>query len=498
MEVEKLDKKLVRIFMSIKKNFFYSSFLTLANYLFPLLTFPYVSRVLGAESIGKYSFVDNIIQILVIVSMLGIATVGVREVAQNKDSQERLNKAFTALLAFNALSTLIGLALLVVLCYVVPRFVGYHDLLVVGGLKLLSTFLLVDWLYRGLEDFKFITQRTLLVRTLFVLSVFLFIKEEDDYVLYYFLIVFSITVNAIVNLLYARKYIQLDFDFKEMKRIARPILVLGAYSILAWLYNSFSTSFLGFVSTDEQVGYYATATKLYAIFLSVMTAFTTVMLPRLSQLVSQNRWEEFQQRINQSLHIVLTVSVPLAVFAIFFASDIIHIIAGRGYEGAVVPMKIVMPILIIVSIEQILIIQILTPLKRDKEVMISTAWGAMLGVALNILLVPILLGKGAGICWLASELMVMSSAIYFIRYKTSIRLPFYLLKERLLPFGVAVGCSCVLHLAFAGINVWARLILSAFILALVIYAVEKFLIKNSIISEIDNLIMNTCRNLWKR
>lgn len=484
--------------MSIKTNFFYSSFLTLANYLFPLLTFPYVSRVLGAESIGKYNFVDNIIQILIIISMLGIATVGVREVAQSKDSPEKLNKAFTALLAFNALSTLVAMAMLVVSCYVVPKFSEYHDLLVVGGLKLLSTFLLVDWLYRGLEDFKFITQRTLLIRTLFVLSVFLFIKDKDDYVLYYFLIVFSITLNALVNIIYARKYIQLNFDLWEMKRITKPILVLGIYSILAWLYNSFSTSFLGFISTDEQVAYYATATKLYTIFLSVMTAFTTVMLPRLSQLVSQNRWGEFHQRIKQSLHIVLTVSVPLAVFAIVFASDIIQIIAGRGYEGAIEPMKIVMPILIIVSVEQILIIQILTPLKRDKEIMISTVWGAILGVILNLMLVPVLLSKGAGICWLASELMVMSSAIYFIQHKTLIRLPFSLLKERLMPLGVAMVCSYAMHFAFADLYVWARMILSAFILVFVMYLVEKFLVRNSIIYEIDKLVMNIYRNLWKR
>ena len=202
--------------MSIKKNFFYSSFLTLANYIFPLLTFPYVSRILGADSIGKYNFIDNIIQILIIMSMLGIGTVGVREIAQTKTSQERLNKSFTALLAFNALSTFIAIILLLILLYVVPKFTDYRDLLIVGGLKLLSTFLLIDWLYRGLEDFKFITQRTLIIRILFVISVFLFVKNKEDYTLYYFLIVFSITINAIINLLYSRHHIRLDFDFQEM------------------------------------------------------------------------------------------------------------------------------------------------------------------------------------------------------------------------------------------------------------------------------------------
>lgn len=483
--------------MSIKKNFFYSSFLTLANYIFPLLTFPYVSRVLGVDAIGKYNFVDNIIQIFIIVSMLGIGTVGVREVAQSKASQEKLNKSFTALLTFNALSTLIAIIFLLVLLFAIPKFANYRELLIIGGLKLLSTFLLVDWLYRGLEDFKFIAQRTLIIRTLFVISVFLFIKSKEDYSLYYFLIVFSITVNAVVNLLYAKKHIQIDFDIQEIKRITSPVLVLGAYSILAWLYNSFSTSFLGFVSTDEQVGYYSTATKLYTIFLSIITAFTTVMLPQLSQLVSQNLLEKFQQQINKSFNVIITISAPAAMFAIFFASDIIRVIAGNGYEGAIIPMMIVMPIVLIVGIEQLLIMQILMPLKKDREVMISTAWGAVFGITLNLLLVPQLLCIGAAICWLFSELMVMSSAIYFIHNKTNITLPFYLLKKRIIPLFATAGFSYITHITFSNTNILIRLGLSALIIAIIVYLVEKFIVNNSIVEEIDKLTIHFI-NKWKR
>ena len=154
--------------------------------------------------------------------MLGIGTVGVREIAQSRISQERLNKSFTALLAFNAISTIIAIILLVILLFTIPKFADYRNLLIVGGLKLLSTFLLIDWFYRGLEDFKFITQRTLIVKILFIVSVFIFIKNKEDYTLYYFLITISITVNAIVNLFYAKKYIQIDFDIQEIKRITKP------------------------------------------------------------------------------------------------------------------------------------------------------------------------------------------------------------------------------------------------------------------------------------
>lgn len=484
--------------MSTKKNFFYSSFLTLANYIFPLLTFPYVSRVLGVDAIGKYNFIDNIVQILIVVSMLGIGTVGVREIAQSKNSQDRLNKSFTALLTFNALSTLGAIIILFILLFIVPKFSDYRDLLIIGGLKLFSTFLLIDWLYRGLEDFKFITQRTLIIRTIFVVSVFLLVRNKEDYVLYYFLIVFSITINAIVNLLYARKYIRLDFDYQEIKRITKPILILGSYSILAWLYNSFSISFLGFVSNDEQVGFYSTATKLYTIFLSIITAFTTVMLPKLSQLVSLNNLKEFQKQINKSFNAIITLSIPLVVFAIFFASDIIRIIAGTEFEGAANPMIIVMPIIVIVGIEQLLIIQILMPLKLDKEVMINTMWGAVVGIVLNLLLVPSLLCMGAAICWLISEFVVMLSAIYFIRKKTEIVLPFNQLKDRVIPLGIVVALSYIMHNAFSCSHILVRLGLSATIVSIAIYLVERFFVKNPIIQEIQKSAILFIKNKWKK
>ena len=173
--------------MSIKRNFLYSSFLTVANYIFPLLTFPYVSRVLGVEAIGKYNFTDNIIQIFIIVSMLGIETIGVREIAQNKTDQDKLNKSFTALLLFNAITTLIAILVLFAAIFIVPKFADYKDLLLVGSLKLFSMFLLIDWFYKGIEDFKFITQRTVIIRTLFVVSVFALVRSPQDCLLYYFL-----------------------------------------------------------------------------------------------------------------------------------------------------------------------------------------------------------------------------------------------------------------------------------------------------------------------
>ena len=151
---------------SVKKNFIYSSIITLSNYIFPLLTFPYVSRVLGVSNIGICNFVDSIIHYFIYISMMGITAVGIREIASNKDDNAKLSKTFTSLALINCVTTLIAAIALVICIHTVPKFHEYKELLYVGVLKLVGNALLIDWLYKGLEDFKYITKRTLLVKTL--------------------------------------------------------------------------------------------------------------------------------------------------------------------------------------------------------------------------------------------------------------------------------------------------------------------------------------------
>ena len=247
-------------------------------------------------------------------------------------------------------------------------------------------------------------------------------------------------------------------------------------------------SYLGFVSTDEQVGYYATASKFYNIFLSVLSAFAAVMLPRLSLLVSEHQTASFQRLITKSFNVVLTITVPFAIYAIFYAPDIVRLVAGNGYDGAVVPMRLIMPLIIIVGIEQILIIQILMPLKRDKEVLINTIWGAVTGLVLNVLLVPSYLCVGAAISWLASEMVVMFSAIYFIRKRTEIRLAVNLGK-RIVPIMMITLVTYLSGFVLSGLNYVVNIVLGGFIVVVGTYLIEKYIVKNPILNDIENAII---------
>ena len=169
---------------SIKKNFFYSSILTTANYIFPFITYPYVSRVLGVTNIGICNFIDSIINYYILFSMMGIGIVGIREIAKSKNNKEELDKTFSGLIILNTLSTSLMLIVLIISIYTIPKLYEYKEMMYLGALKLVANYLLIEWLYKGLENFKYITIRTVLVKCLYVLSVFLFVHEAEDYPIY--------------------------------------------------------------------------------------------------------------------------------------------------------------------------------------------------------------------------------------------------------------------------------------------------------------------------
>ena len=417
---------------SIKTNFLYSSILTTANYIFPLLTFPYVSRVLGVTNVGIVNFVDSVINYFILFSMMGISVVGIREIAKCRNDQAKLNEAFCSLFWLNTLTTTGTLLVLLIVTFLVPQLYAHKEMMFIGGLKLMSNYLLIDWFYRGLEEFKYITVRTLVVKSLYVVSVFLFVREQSDYIIYFLLITLMFSVHAFINLFYARHFVQWQVRKVNVATFLSPFLMLGVYMLLTSMYTSFNVTYLGFVCNETEVGYYATASKLYKILIALFTAFTGVMLPRMSYLLSEGKMDEFKALLNKSVNILFTFSVPLIIYSIIFAPLIIEIIAGSGYEGAILPMRIMMPLMLIIGYEQILIIQTLMPLKKDKAILRNSICGASIGMILNVLLVSHSASVGSSVVWLVSEIVVLCSGQFYVNKYIGFGFPWKLLSKNLL------------------------------------------------------------------
>lgn len=409
---------------SIKKNFLYSSILTVSNYIFPLVVFPHISRVLGVTNIGMCNFVDGIINYFILVSMLGTSIIGIREIAQVKSDSQKTAEVFSTLFIFNAITTFIALLVLVISIYTVPQLSENKELMFIGVIKVLSNFLLIEWFYTGLEKFKFITNRTIVIKILYVLCIFLFVREREDSTIYYFLTTIMITINALMNCWFAKSFFKINLKKINFKHFFKPTFVLGIYAVLTSMYVSFNVVFLGFSSDNTEVGYYTTAAKIYTILLALYTAFTNVMMPRMSFLLGTGNMTEFKKMIGKSQDILFGFTIPISVLAVIFAPEIIYLIAGNGYEGAIIPLRIIMPLVIIIGYEQILVLLILTSLKKDKAIFINSIFGAVVGISLNFLLVPVFKSIGSSLVWFVSECVVLVSSQYFVNKFIAVNFPY--------------------------------------------------------------------------
>ncbi len=406
----------------IKQNFFYNSLLTSAGYLFPIITLPYISRVLGVQNIGLCNFIDSIINYFIIFSMMGMALMGVREIARCGSDRKKLDATFSSLLTLNLVTTVLSIVFLVVITCTIPKLWQHWDLMMVGGFKLLFNVLLIEWLFKGLEDFKYITMRTLVLKIFYTLSIFLFVKSKGDYVIYYGLTTLVVVLNAFVNVFYARRFVTFSLKSISFRPFLRTYFIMGAYYIITSMYTSLNVTYLGFVAGDTEVGYYTTATKLFTVSLSVFSAFTAVMLPRMSALIAENNMERYMDLLRRSIQLLLIVALPIIIIVAFNAKFVIRVAAGHGYEGAIVPMIIILPLFIIVGLEQIFIIQGLMPMKKDTAVFINSCIGAVVGIGLNLLLVPHYHSTGSAVVWAVSETAVLLSAVYYLRKFVSLKI----------------------------------------------------------------------------
>lgn len=401
--------------MGLKKNIAYSSLLTVANYIFPFLTFPYVTRVLGVENFGMCNFYNSIVSYFLLFSMMGMSTLAVREIAKCKGDKNELNKTYSSLFVLNGITTIISIGILLLSIFFVSKFQEHPQFIIIGAIHVLSNYFLLEWLFRGLEDFKYITLRSIIIRTLYVFLVFVFVKKTDDYLIYFLLTSLMVTANALVNITYSRRFVRFSFKIIEIRKYIKPYIIFGAYQLLTSMYTSFNVAYLGFSCGDVEVGYYSTSVKIFNILLSFYTAFTGVLLPRMSQMIEADDIVGFQSLLRKSLNLLFSIAIPIIIFTEFYTEEIITIISGAGYIGAVVPMKLVMPLVLIIGIEQVLVYQVLMPLKKDKQVFINSCLGAFIGVLLNIILVPNMKAVGSAVVWLSSEIIVLSSAYYFVR-----------------------------------------------------------------------------------
>ena len=480
--------------MGVKRNFLYSAVLTVSNYVFPFIIYPYVSRVLGVENIGICNYVDSIINYASVFALMGVAVAGTREIARAAGDSEQLYRVFTAFFVLCAGMTLIATGALLWATFTVEKMAPYKPLLLIGLAKLWGNFLLLEWFFRGIEDFRYITVRTIAVKMGYLVAVFALIHVASDYAVYFLLICLMVAVNAAFNCVRAATVVRFRWDAVVVRRCAIPFFIFGAYCVLTSLYTTFNVMYLGYEQGDVEVGYYTTSTKIFQIVLALYTAYSTVVMPRASALLSQGRKDEFHELIRKSIYGLLAFAVPAAIFLMIFSRGVVYLIAGDGYEGAELPMTIMMPLIFIIGYEQILVIQVLMPLGSDKATLLNSGIGASISLVLNYLLIHVMMmgAVGSSIVWVCSEVVVLLLSQWFVTRYTRQRFPVGLFVRNVVSYLPYVVAALAISYALSARSIYA---MAAGGVLLVAYAVvvQVYVLKNPLIAEQIGVITNKLR-----
>ena len=382
--------------------------LTMSSFIFPIITFPYIARVLQPAGTGRVSFATSFILYFIIISQLGIPTYGIRECAKVRDDRNKLTKTVHELLMISIIMSLVSYAVLFILIYTVPRLQDDRTLLIITSLSIILNTIGMEWLYKGLEQYTFITVRSIAFKLISVIAMFLLIHGEKDYVLYGAICMFAGYGSNVVNIIYSRKFIDVTIAGKyDLRRHLKPVMVFFAMSCATTIYVNLDTVMLGFMTGDKEVGYYHASVRIKTILTSIITSLGAVLLPRLSYYIERGEEEKFREVCMKSFRFVTAAAVPAMAYFMLFAREAIRFIAGKDYAGSVLPMQIMMPTVLFIGITNIIGIQIFIPYGKEKTVLMSVTAGAIVDLIINLILIPVYGSSGAAAGTVTAEFVVL-------------------------------------------------------------------------------------------
>lgn len=401
---------------SITLNFIMNIILTMSSFIFPLITFPYVSRILGADGNGKIQMATSFVAYFVLVSQLGIPTYGIKACAALRDDRKALSKTAHELLIISLVTTVISYVAFFVLLGFIPQLQQEKPLYIISCCSVILSTFGVEWLFKATEQYSYITIRSLIFKLIGVVAMFLLVHQESDYQIYAAITVFASYGSALMNLTQLPKYIDLKpMGGYNIRQHLKPVLILFAYTCATTVYSNLASVMLGFMTTDADVGFYGVSIKVKNILVSIVTALGAVLLPRVSYYFKQGQMDSFWKTIQKSMHVVLLMAAPMALYCMLVAAPAIRFLAGDGYAQSVTPMVWIMPSLLFIGMTYVIGIEVLIPTGKESIVLIASAVAAVVDIVVNALLIPSMRSTGAAIGTLVAESVVFIIQFLYMR-----------------------------------------------------------------------------------
>ena len=405
---------------SVRRNYIYNLSFQIMTILLPLVTAPYLSRILGVSGTGISSYTLSIVSYFILFGSVGVASYGQREIAMLRDHKEKYSVVFWELFFYKLFTTILS-----VIAYII--FIGtqtdYTVIYMILTLNILASALDISWFFQGLEEYKMISFRNIIVKLIFTVSIFIFVKDAQDLNLYLLLNGLSLAISSIALWIKVPKFV-VKVPFKNLKvfRHTKDTLIYFLPQIATQIYTVLDKTMLGILTGSEiENGYYEQANKIINISLTIITSLNTVLSPRMSYLFKSHRKDELKSRLKRSLQFIAFLSIPMTFGLIAITPGFVSWFFGPGYEKVNILLPLFSSIIIIIALSNCLNGQCLTPCGKRGKSAIALWTGAIVNFTMNFFLIPIYGSVGAVISSLVAELIITLIYFYLSREYISIK-----------------------------------------------------------------------------
>ena len=470
---------------SLSVNALLNSLQTILNLIFPLITFPYVSRVLSVDSIGKYNFSNSIVSYFILIAGLGISRFAVREGAKLRDDRKLFSVFASEIFTINLCSTAFSYLLLFITLLLVSSLQSYKEAILIFSIQIFFTTVGMDWLYTIYEEYGYITIRNIIFKIISIILLFTLVKHSDDYLKYVSITVFASTGSYLLNFFHAKRFFDLtlrwNFNWREY---LIPIFSIFGTMVAVTIYVSSDTTILGFLKGDYAVGIYSIATKIYGMIGPVVSSTMAVAIPRLAMLIGRKRYLEYRSLLTELINTTIVVIFPVMTGLVLVSKDVVLLIAGSNFLRSAVSLKILSIALLFGTINTIFVECVLIPAKRENKTLVTSIVAAIVNILLNFAMIPIFIEKGSAVTTVIAEFTSMLLNYYFGKDIIG-----NIYDKRFFSnlLTVIIGCSTIIIVCGLVNNIITNVILrlvSSVVLSSIIYIFVLYLLNNTIAKNI--------------
>lgn len=408
----------------LKQNFIYDAVYQILVLLLPLITTPYIARVIGATGIGIYSYTSSIVYYFSIFALLGMNFYGNREVSKNRDDQSKLNKTFSSIYYLQLIITTIVITIYIIyLCFFNKQ---YQSIQLIQIIPLISVAFDINWFFCGMQEFKITVTRSAVIKLISFILIFIFIKTESDLWKYVLILASSTLLNQVILWPFLKgkvKFVQVGF--KDIIKHMKPTLILFIPVIATSVYNIMDKIMVGNLTNVTEVGYYENAEKLLKVILSVISALCTVTMPQMTYLYKNKQYDEYYKVLNKSLTFTFFLIFPVIFGFLATADTLVKLYLGNGFMKSATLLKILCFSLLFSPITSIIRMQLLLPRSKDKENITSVVFGAIINLCLNFILIKKYAAIGASISTIIAELTVFCINLYYVKEEIQFKQKIY-------------------------------------------------------------------------